>query len=174
MRPFVFALIFLGVASGLARAQEEQERVRRGWLTDPRSAVLIVLGVIAVLGGGRKLYLDQRARRAVQRLDDQDVAPERIHEAAASGRGALAELTRLLTTAKDPAQRHAAGLGLARLWAGDELIAEEEKAIVTRGYAVDWTAPEVSTRAPGANPHPGPVRAALSGRSNGGHPAGTA
>ena len=50
------------------------------------------------------------------------------------------ELFRILGTADDPGLRDAAGVALARLWAKDQLIVEEEKAIVARGYAVTWRA----------------------------------
>jgi hypothetical protein len=50
------------------------------------------------------------------------------------------DLFRILGTATDPARRDAAGRALAGLWARDHLIAEEEKAVVRRGYAVSWRA----------------------------------
>ena len=50
------------------------------------------------------------------------------------------DLFRLLTEGKDEAVRHAAGKALARLWMADELIVEEEKALVTRGFSASWSA----------------------------------
>jgi hypothetical protein len=81
-----------------------------------------------------------RARRAVGRLGEPDPTPEAIREAAGHGRAALMDLFRILGTAADPARREAAGRALAELWAQDQLIAEEEKAVVLRGYAVAWRA----------------------------------
>ena len=63
-----------------------------------------------------------------------------IEAAAQHGRAALTELFRLQSTAADAARRDAAGRALAVIWARDELIAEEEKAIVRRGFDVAWSA----------------------------------
>jgi hypothetical protein len=110
------------------------------WLADPRSAVLLALTAALVLGGGRKWLEALRARRAVGRLSEPEPTPEAIREAAGHGRAALMELFRILGTAPDPARRDAAGQALAGLWARDHLIAEEEKAVVRRGYDVSWRA----------------------------------
>ncbi len=59
---------------------------------------------------------------------------------AEHGRAGLIELFRLLGTAEKPKVRDAAGRALAILWAKDELIVEEEKALVRRGFAVTWRA----------------------------------
>lgn len=112
----------------------------KGWLVDPKNAVLLALALAVGIGGGRRLLMGRRARRAVERLGESDVTPETVQEAARHGRAPLMELFRLLTTADDKAIRDAAGKALATLWAEDQLIAEEEKAIVTRGFAVDWHA----------------------------------
>ena len=48
-----------------------------GWLTDPRSTVLLTLGAAAVFGGGRKLVHGMQARKAQSRLAEADVTPER-------------------------------------------------------------------------------------------------
>jgi len=107
---------------------------------DPRSAVLLVVALVLLGGGGRKLRQTVHARRAVGRLEDADVSTTEIEAAAAHGRAGLMELFRLLAEGPSPAHRDAAGRALAALWARDELIAEEEKALVRRGYRVDWTA----------------------------------
>ena len=112
----------------------------RRWLGEPRSAVLVVLGLALVLGGGRKLLQGWRARGAVGRLGEAGITPEEVEAAAEHGRAGLLELFRLLGTAGREPIRNAAGQALAVLWAKDELIAEEEKAIVRRGYTVSWHA----------------------------------
>jgi hypothetical protein len=76
----------------------------------------------------------------VDRLTALDVAPETIRAAAAHGRAALFELFRILGSAETEAQRSAAGQALAAIWSHDDLIPEEEKALVRRGYAVTWRA----------------------------------
>jgi hypothetical protein len=136
-------------ATVIGQAQGPRPRRRRAegsgpgwgsWLADPRSAVLLVLAATLVLGGGRKWLQALRARRAVGRLGEPDPTPEAIREAAGHGRAALMDLFRILGTAPDPARRDVAGGALATLWARDHLIAEEEKAVVRRGYAVTWRA----------------------------------
>jgi hypothetical protein len=101
---------------------------------------LLALGSVLVLGGGRKWLKTLRGRRAAARLNDLDVTPDEISEAAEYGREGLIDLFRLLGTDTAPARRAAAGRAIAALWKRDDLIAEEEKALVRRGYLVDWKA----------------------------------
>ena len=56
------------------------------------------------------------------------------------GRAGLFDLFRILGTAETETLRHAAGHALTVLWAQDQLIAEEEQAVVRRGYSVSWHA----------------------------------
>jgi hypothetical protein len=118
-------------------------RAARGWLHrlfDPQSAVLVFLALLLLLGGGRRWYLSLRARRAAGRLGMSDVTPQEIEEMAGYGREGLIDLFRLLGTAPAPECRVAAGKALAKLWKDDQLIPEEEKAIVSRGLVVSWKA----------------------------------
>ncbi len=110
------------------------------WLGDPRTAVLAFLASALLLGGGRKLLQGVRARRAVAALEGLDPVPEEVEAAAEHGRAGLIDLFRLLGTAEKPEVRDAAGRALATLWARDELIVEEEKGLVRRGFAVTWRA----------------------------------
>jgi hypothetical protein len=110
------------------------------WWADPRTAVLVILGAIVLIGVSRRWLHGARGRRAVERLADSAVTVDEIAAVAAYGREGILELFRLLETAPDRARRQAAGAALARLWAADELIAEEEKAIVTRGVEIAWKA----------------------------------
>jgi hypothetical protein len=102
--------------------------------------VLILLGVVVLIGGGRKLLRWCRGRRAVGRLDDPGVSPREIVEVAEFGRVGLFELFRILGSAEGPEQRAAAGRAISRLWADDQLVAEEEQAFARRAYEVDWQA----------------------------------
>jgi hypothetical protein len=111
-----------------------------GWLADPRSAVLLTLVGAAVLGGGRKILQALQARRASERLAEPDVTPAEIAGAARFGREGLLDLFRILGTAEDAPRREAAGRAIAAIWKRDDLIAEEEKALVRRGFAVEWRA----------------------------------
>ena len=136
------------------------------WLADPRTAVLGFLGSALLFGGGRKVWQGIQARRTVAALGSPDVRPEEVEAAANHGREGVMELFRLLgpdpktgpkrtgpawTDLADneaPPQpkatprevRDAAGRALAILWARDDLIVEEEKALVRRGFAVSWKA----------------------------------
>src|SRR5262249_44183013 len=117
--------------------------VHRGWdawLGEPRNVVLLVLGAVLVIGGGRRLFQAWRARAGVGRLDEGDVTTDAIEAAAEHGRAGLMGLFHLLGSARSEAQRQSAGYALSVLWARDELIAEEEKALVRRGFDVRWRA----------------------------------
>ena len=110
------------------------------WLADPRTAVLGFLASALLFGGGRKVWQGVRARRAVAALGAVDVRPSEVLAAAEHGREGLIELFRLLGTAEGPEVRDAAGRALAMIWGRDDLIVEEEKALVRRGFAVSWKA----------------------------------
>lgn len=123
-----------------AGGAEGAPSTRRDWLREPKSAIWLVLGAIFVIGGGRRVLWAWRARNAVARLAEADVSPAEIEGVAAFGRSGVYELLRIFSTTESDPQREAAGHALARLWKRDELVAEEEKALVRRGYTVDWNA----------------------------------
>jgi hypothetical protein len=102
--------------------------------------VLIVVGAVALLGGGHRLLQLWRTRKGVARLAEPDVTADEIESVAGFGRAGLPELFRLFGESPSTPLRHAAGRALAILWADDQLIAEEEQALVRRGYAADWPA----------------------------------
>lgn len=112
----------------------------RSWLSEPRTAVLVVLGGVVLVGGGRRLVHAWCARGAVARLNAPDVTPGEVEAAGLYGRAGLHELFRLFGEAPVVPIRDAAGRAIASLWGQDQLIAEEEQALVRRGYAVDWHA----------------------------------
>src|SRR5262249_12267864 len=110
------------------------------WLGEPRAAVLIVLFLIVLIGGGRKLLRSWRGRGAIGRLGAADVTVDDVAAAVEFGREGLMDLFRILGTGESAALRHAAGQALSVLWARDELIAEEEQALARRGFEVHWHA----------------------------------
>src|SRR4051794_2249171 len=110
------------------------------WLGEPRAAVLIVLFLVVVIGGGRKLLQGWRGRKAVVRLAEPDVTIDDIEAAVPYGREGLMDLFRLLGTAESAEMRQAAGHAISVIWARDDLIAEEEQALVRRGFSVTWRA----------------------------------
>ena len=110
----------------------------RGLLGEPRSVVFLVLLASLVIGGGSRLRKAMRGRDARSRLDDPEILPKEIEAVAEFGRAGMLDLFRILETGKTREQRLAAGKALSVLWAGDEMIPEEEKAIVIRGHEVTW------------------------------------
>lgn len=125
--------------------------VGRRWVGEPRNAVLFILASVILVGGGRKLLQAWRTRKAVGRLEDPGVTTGAIGAAVDHGRAGLLELFRLLGSAETEALRDAAGHALSVLWARDELIAEEEKAVVRRGFQIQWRARRRYPRALGAD-----------------------
>ena len=63
-----------------------------------------------------------------------------IEAVAEHGRAGVYELLRIFSSSPSEPARLAAGRALARLWLLDQLVAEEEKAVVRRGYTVTWSA----------------------------------
>jgi hypothetical protein len=110
----------------------------RNWLTEPRTAVLVVLGTVILAGGGRKLMQAWKARKALARLNEPNITPREIEAVAQFGRSGLPELFRIFGEPPSSAHREAAGRAISVLWAHDQLIAEEEQAFVRRGYIVEW------------------------------------
>jgi len=131
------------VARAVTPQAPSGKRVAPGWsayLADPRTAVLVFLASALILGGGRKGLEAIRARRVVAAIGGSNPDVLDVEAAADHGRAGLIDLFRLLGTADRPEVRDAAGRSLARLWRADELIAEEEKAVVRRGFTADWKA----------------------------------
>jgi len=98
------------------------------------------LAVAVLVGGGRRLIGWWQARRAVARLDDPNVTPAEIEAVAEYGRAGVYDLLRIFSSAPSEPTRQAAGSSLARLWLLDQLVAEEEQAVVRRGFTVTWSA----------------------------------
>jgi hypothetical protein len=112
----------------------------RTWFGEPKSAVWIILTAVVLIGGGRKLRWAWRARKAVARLGEPGVTPEQIEAVAEFGRAGAWELLRIFSSAESEPRRLAAGRALARLWHDDQLVSEEEQAVLRRGYSVTWKA----------------------------------
>jgi hypothetical protein len=112
----------------------------RSWVSEPKAVVWIALAAALLVGGGRKLLLAWRARKAIARLEAPNVTTEEIEAVAEHGRAGVGELLRIFSTSESGPQRQASGRALARLWLLDQLVAEEEKAIVRRGYNATWNA----------------------------------
>jgi len=129
-----------GSGKGRSRSRRNALAESRNWLSEPRTTVLVVLGGVVVLGGGRKLMQAWKARKAVARLSEPDITPREIESVAQFGRSGLPELFRIFGEPPSSSSRDAAGRAISVLWAHDQLIAEEEQALVRRGYTVEWIA----------------------------------
>ena len=82
---------------------------RRRWLSEPKTAVWVVLALAVLIGGGRKLSAWWRARKAVLRLGEADVTPADIEAVAEHGRAGVYELLRIFSSPPSEALRVAAG-----------------------------------------------------------------
>ena len=135
----------IGPDDEAAPARRPRERANgevtgRRWLSEPKTAVWFALAAAVLIGGGRKLSAWWQARKAVLRLGEANVTSEEIEAVAEHGRAGVYELLRIFSSAPSEPARLAAGRALARLWLLDQLVAEEEKAVVRRGYTVTWSA----------------------------------
>src|SRR5262249_45346800 len=92
----------------------------RSWLGAPKAAGRIGRAAVGLLGGGRRLLWAWRARKAVARLEEPDVAPEQIEAVAEFGRAGAWELLRIFSATDSEPRRLAAGRALARLWREDQ------------------------------------------------------
>ena len=72
--------------------------------------------------------------------NEPDATLDQIEAVAEFGRAGAWELLRIFSSAESEPRRLAAGRALARLWRDDQLVAEEEQAVVRRGYSVTWKA----------------------------------
>lgn len=122
------------------RAAGAAQRGWSRWLGEPRNTVFLVLASALSIGGGRKLLQWWRARATVARLGEPNLTVEAVEAASNHGRAPLMDLFRILTTGETEPLRQAAGRSLAILWAQDNLIVEEEKALVLRGFTTHWRA----------------------------------
>jgi hypothetical protein len=113
---------------------------KRRWLSEPKAVIWLALAVVVLVGGGRRLIAWWRARKAIARLEDPNVTTAEIEAVADYGRTGVYELLRVFSSAPSEQARLAAGSSLARLWLLDQLVAEEEQAVVRRGFTVTWSA----------------------------------
>ena len=110
----------------------------RRWLSEPKAVIWLALAAAVLLGGGRRLIAWWQARKAVARLDAPDVTAAEIEAVADHGRTGAYDLLRIFSSGPSEQVRQAAGSSLARLWLLDQLVPEEEQAVVRRGFTVTW------------------------------------
>jgi hypothetical protein len=129
-----------GAPAARVRRRAAGASAGRSWLSEPKAIVWLALAGAALYGGWRKLLVVWRARKAVVRLGEPDVTPAEIDAVAEHGRAGVWELLRIFSSTQSEPHRQAAGAALARLWRLDQLVAEEEQAVVRRGFTVTWHA----------------------------------
>ncbi|MFM7317670.1 MAG: hypothetical protein ACKO5E_12055, partial [bacterium] len=105
---------------------------------DPRRWVFIAVVAFLLLGGARKWLAASRGRKMADRIADGQASLDEIRQAARHGRAVLPDLLGMLADGKSDEMKSAAFESLIQLWQADELIAEEEKAIITRAFQVEW------------------------------------
>jgi hypothetical protein len=118
--------------------RERTERQVSKPFSDPRRWLFLAVVGFLVIGGGRKWLHGRKGRRLADRLHDGTAPIDDIRNANRYGRIVVHDLFRVLTDGKSLEHRAAATEALIKLWRADELIPEEEKAIVTRSFTVDW------------------------------------
>lgn len=129
------------------RPEPRPERSPFERLSAPRNLVFVVLFAVVGVGGGRRMLQAWRARRAIARLDDPGVSPTEVEQVGRFGRAGAYPLFHILSDDARPDHRDAAARALLRIWTADELVAEEEQAIVRRLYHVRWEARRTYPRA---------------------------
>lgn len=128
-----FVLLFAQAASRPANGA-------RGWTQYSPNVLFVALVATLVIGASLKLAAALKARQAVENLAGDRPGADAIARSVEGGRRALVDLFRLLDSGADDATRRGAGAAIATLWKRDELIAEEERALVTRGFSATWKA----------------------------------
>ena len=106
--------------------------------SDPRRWVFMAVVAFLAVGGGRKWLAGRRGLRMAGRLAENQATTEEIRAAHKYGRTVSRELFQIMTEGPSAEHRLAATEALVRLWRADELIPEEEKAIVTRALVAEW------------------------------------
>lgn len=107
-------------------------------MSDPRRWVFIAVTAFLVLGGARKWLAGNRGRKMADRIANGQANLAEISNSAVHGRSVLPDLLSLLQDEAPADRKNAALEALIKLWRADELIAEEEKAILSRAIQVSW------------------------------------
>lgn len=118
--------------------QRSAEQQREKPFSDPRRWVFMAVVAFLVIGGGRKWLFGRRGQKMADRLACNEASIDEIRRCDQWGRIVVPELFRILTEGATAEYRLAALEALVKLWRADELIPEEEKAILTRSFSVDW------------------------------------
>lgn len=107
-------------------------------MADPRRWMFISVVAFLMFGGGRKWLKSIHGRRLADKIAHGTANPDEILGSYRYGRVVVQDLFEALTGGASDEIRHSAFEALVRLWQADELIAEEEKAIVTRSFQIKW------------------------------------
>lgn len=118
--------------------QRGLEQRREKPFSDPRRWLFVTVVAFLVIGGGRRWLAGRRGLKMAERLAGNQATVDEIRTSHQFGRVVVPELFRILSEGATAELRLAALEALVRLWRADELIPEEEKAILTRSFIVDW------------------------------------
>ncbi len=119
-------------------SRERAEGPKSSPFADPRRWLFLAVVGFLVIGGGRKWLHGRKGRSLADRLAAGTASVDEIRDANKYGRIVVHDLFRVLAEGQTQEHRIAATEALVKLWRADELIPEEEKAIVSRSFSVDW------------------------------------
>jgi len=119
-------------------SRERAEGPKSSPFADPRRWLFLAVVGFLVVGGGRKWLHGRKGRDLADRLAAGTATVDELRDANRYGRIVVHDLFRVLTEGQSQEHRIAATEALVKLWRADELIPEEEKAIVSRSFSVDW------------------------------------
>lgn len=119
-------------------SRERAEGPKSSPFSDPRRWLFLAVVGFLVIGGGRKWLHGRKGRSLADRLAAGTATIDEIRDANTYGRIVVHDLFRVLAEGQTQEHRIAATEALVKLWRADELIPEEEKAIVSRSFSVDW------------------------------------
>lgn len=108
-------------------------------MKDPRRWMFLAVVAFLLIGGGRKWHRSWQGRKLANRIADGLASSDEILLSSRYGRIAVPDLFHLLSsTETEQTKKNAALRALISLWREDELIIEEEKAIIIRSFEVQW------------------------------------
>lgn len=107
-------------------------------LADPRRWMFISVVAFLMFGGGRKWLKSIQGRRLADKIAQGNANAAEILGSYRFGRVVVQDLFEVLSGGSSDEIRYSAFESLVRLWQADELVAEEEKAIVARSFQIKW------------------------------------
>ena len=107
-------------------------------MVDPRRWIFIAVVAFLIFGGIRRWMAARAGQKTADRIANGIASQDEIRNSFRHGRAVLPDLLAMLGEETSIDQKKAAFEALLRLWQADELIPEEEKAILTRAFQIRW------------------------------------